>query len=78
MQALEQEAARLTRDKQEMERLDQFKSVFMLTVAHELRSPVTGAQSLLRSMLCELAGELNDQQREILHRVEAATPNCWS
>ena len=67
---LEQEAARLARDKQEMERLDQFKSAFMLTVAHELRSPVAAAQSLLRTMLRGLAGELNEQQQEILRRVE--------
>jgi signal transduction histidine kinase len=67
---MEQEAARLARDKQEMERLDQFKSAFMLTVAHELRSPVAAAQSLLRTMLRGLAGELNEQQREILRRVE--------
>jgi signal transduction histidine kinase len=70
MQNLEQEAARLARDKQEMERLDQFKSAFMLTVAHELRSPVAAAQSLLRTMLRGMAGELNDRQREVLRRVE--------
>jgi len=70
LQNLEQETARLARDKQEMERLDQFKSAFMLTVAHELRSPVAAAQSLLRTMLRGMAGELNDQQREVLRRVE--------
>jgi two-component system phosphate regulon sensor histidine kinase PhoR len=53
-----------------MERLDQFKSAFMLTVAHELRSPVAAAQSLLRTMLRGMAGELNDRQREVLRRVE--------
>ena len=70
LQNLEQEAARLARDKQEMERLDLFKSAFMLTVAHELRSPVAAAQSLLRTMLRGMAGELNDQQQEVLRRVE--------
>jgi len=70
LRALEQETARLARDKQEMERLDQFKSAFMLTVAHELRSPVAAAQSLLRTMLRGMTGDLNDQQREILRRVE--------
>jgi signal transduction histidine kinase len=70
LQTVERETARLERDKQEMERLDQFKSAFMLTVAHELRSPVAAAQSLLRTMLRGLAGELNDQQREVLRRVE--------
>jgi signal transduction histidine kinase len=71
LQSLEQETARLEHERQEMERLDRFKSAFMLTVAHELRSPVAGAQSLLRTMLKGLAGDLNDQQRDILRRVEA-------
>jgi signal transduction histidine kinase len=70
LQALEEETARLEREREEMQSLDRFKSAFMLTVAHELRSPVAAAQSLLRTMLRGLAGELNDQQREIVRRVE--------
>jgi signal transduction histidine kinase len=66
----ERRASELTRDKQEMERLDAFKSAFMLTVAHELRSPVAAAQSLLRTLLRGVAGDLNEQQRQVLSRVE--------
>jgi signal transduction histidine kinase len=43
----------------------------MLTVAHELRSPVAAAQSLMRTLLRGLAGQLNSQQREILDRIES-------
>jgi len=68
--AIEQEAAELARAKEEMERLDRLKTTFMLTVAHELRSPVAGAQSLLRTLLRGLAGQLNDQQNDILNRIE--------
>ena len=68
--AIEQEAAKLAIAKEEMERLDKLKTTFMLTVAHELRSPVAGAQSLLRTLLRGLAGELNDQQNDILQRIE--------
>jgi len=71
LQAIEQQAAELTYVKEEMERLERFKSAFMLTVAHELRAPVGGAQSLLRTLLRGLTGELNEQQRDILCRVEA-------
>jgi len=71
LQAIEQQAAELTYAKEEMERLERFKSAFMLTVAHELRAPVGGAQSLLRTLLRGLTGELNEQQRDILCRVEA-------
>ncbi len=70
LQAIEREAAELAREKTEMEKLDLLKTDFMLTVAHELRSPVAGAQSLLRTLLRGLAGELNDQQNDILQRIE--------
>jgi signal transduction histidine kinase len=70
LQQVEAQAAELTRAKEEMERLDRFKSAFMLTVAHELRAPVVAAQSLLRAMLRGLAGDVNEKQSEILARVE--------
>jgi len=68
--AVEKEAVELARAKEEMEKLDQAKSAFMLTVSHELRAPVGGAQSLLRTMTRGIAGELSDQQRDILKRIE--------
>ena len=68
--AVERRAATLAREKQEMERLDQQKSDFMRTVAHELRAPVAGAQSLVRTLLRGMSGELTDQQKEILQRIE--------
>jgi len=71
LQQIEQQAADLARSQAEMERLDQQKSAFMITVAHELRAPIGGAQSLLRTILRGLAGELNSQQHEMLQRVEA-------
>ena len=71
LQAIEQQAEELKRAKEEMERLNEFKSEFIWTVAHELRSPVGGAQSLLRTLVRGLAGELTDNQRQILGRVES-------
>ena len=70
LQNIELEAAALAKEKDEMERLDRYKSSFMLTVAHELRSPVGGAQSLLRTVMRGLAGEINPQQRDMLGRVD--------
>jgi signal transduction histidine kinase len=67
---VETQAAELARAKEAMERLDKFKSAFMLTVAHELLAPVVAAQSLLRTMLRGLAGDVNERQGEILGRVE--------
>jgi two-component system sensor histidine kinase/response regulator len=70
LQEVEKETIRLAQEKEELQRLEQYKSDFMTTVAHELRSPVAGAQSLLRALLHSLAGGLNEQQKEILNRVD--------
>jgi two-component system sensor histidine kinase/response regulator len=70
LQEVEKETARLAREKEELQRLEQYKSEFMTTVAHELRSPIAGAQSLLRTLTRGLAGGLNEQQRELLSRVD--------
>ena len=70
LQSIEQEAARLAAAKAEAEKLNQFKTEFTNMVTHELRAPVGGAQSLVRTLLRGLAGELNPQQIDILKRVE--------
>jgi two-component system sensor histidine kinase/response regulator len=66
LQAVEQEAAELARAKEEMERLDKFKTAFTLTVAHELRAPVTALQSFLLAMLKGYVAP--DQQQDVLQR----------
>ncbi len=53
----------------ELRHIDQTKSQFVRTVTHELRGPVVGAQSLLRTVTRDLAGGLNDVQRDILRRL---------
>jgi signal transduction histidine kinase len=54
-----------------LQRADTERAQFVRTVTHELRSPVGGAQSLLRVLLQQMAGELNPSQQDILRRVEA-------
>jgi two-component system sensor histidine kinase/response regulator len=61
LRAIEQEAAELARAKEEMEQLDRFKTAFMLTVAHELRAPLTALQSFL---LAVLKGYIPPEQQE--------------
>jgi signal transduction histidine kinase len=53
-----------------LQRADTERAQFVRTVTHELRSPVGGAQSLLRVLLQQMAGELNPSQQDILRRVE--------
>jgi two-component system sensor histidine kinase/response regulator len=66
LQAIEREAVELARAKEEMERLDRFKTTFTLTVAHELRAPITALQSFLLAMLKGYVSP--DQQKEVLQR----------
>ncbi len=54
---------------QALKKLDMDKSQFVRAVTHELRSPVTGAQSLLRGVLKGYAGDLTDRQRDIMGRL---------
>lgn len=54
-----------------LQREDEQRSQFVRMVTHELRAPVGGAQSLLRTLLRGLAGDLSAQQRDMLTRVEA-------
>ena len=70
LQVLEKEAYEQALVRQQAEKLDQFKSSFATMVAHELRSPVAGVQSLVRTLLRGMAGGLTDQQTEVLTRVE--------
>jgi signal transduction histidine kinase len=70
LQAIEQQTIELARARDEAEKLIEFKSSFLQVAAHELRSPVNGAQSLVRTLLHGLVGEFTPQQFELLSRVE--------
>jgi len=52
-----------------LRRTDEVKSQFVRTVTHELRAPVAGAQSLLRSVAHESAGSLTSLQADVLRRL---------
>lgn len=49
--------------------VDEMKSKFVLTVTHELRSPVSVVRSLLRTMMAGYVGAMTDAQRDIVTRV---------
>jgi signal transduction histidine kinase len=71
LKELENEKAELARAIEEAKKLNEFKSSFLLMVAHDLRSPLSGAQSLVRTLLRGYVGELKPQQAELLSRIEA-------
>lgn len=70
LQVLQKQFAELEKAQEQAEKLSEFKSKFATMVAHELRSPVGAAQTLVRTLLRGLAGELNPKQAELLGRVE--------
>jgi signal transduction histidine kinase len=51
-----------------VEALDAAKSHFIRIVTHELRSPVSVTQSLLRNIVAGYAGQVSEQQLDILNR----------
>lgn len=51
-----------------IEEMDEIRSRFMLTITHELRSPVSVVRSLLCTITSGYAGEPTEQQREIILR----------
>jgi signal transduction histidine kinase len=53
-----------------LRKADEERAQFVRMVTHELRAPVGGAQSLLRTLLRGLAGELSEQQHDLLARLE--------
>jgi signal transduction histidine kinase len=53
---------------QALGQLDQQKSKFVLTVTHELRSPVSVIRSLLRTMTAGYTGSLSEEQRDMVTR----------
>ena len=55
---------------QRLEELEQAKSDFVFTVAHELKSPVAAIQSILRVLLEGYAGEIFQKQKELIDRAE--------
>jgi signal transduction histidine kinase len=53
-----------------LESAGQERGMFVRMVTHELRTPVAGAQSLVRAMLRGLVGDFTEKQNELLNRVD--------
>lgn len=59
-----------------LKELDRIKSDFVNSVSHDLRSPLTAILGYVE--LIERVGEINDQQREFIHRVQISVHNITS
>ncbi len=55
----------------DLAQIEASKSQFIRVTTHELRSPVTVSQSLIRTVLKGYAGSLTDKQREVFGRISS-------
>jgi signal transduction histidine kinase len=62
--ALEVQNLELSRAVAHLRELDQMKSNFLATVSHELRTPLTSVIGFTDMLLKEIAGPLNEEQRD--------------
>jgi signal transduction histidine kinase len=62
-------AIRMGREVAELERIEASMSSFIHVATHELRSPVTVAQSLVQAVLKGYAGPLTERQQDVFARV---------
>jgi signal transduction histidine kinase len=53
-----------------LQHTDQERAEFVRNITHELRAPVTSSQSLLRALIHQMVGDLTNEQRDILTRIE--------
>lgn len=58
---------------QELKQLDQMKSNFLSVISHELRTPLTAMSGFVDLILEERVGEVNENQRMLMTRVQKNT-----
>ncbi len=66
----------VTQDITHLKELDRIKSDFVTTVSHDLRSPLTAILGYIE--LVERAGQVNELQKEFIHRVQSSVQQISS
>jgi PAS domain S-box-containing protein len=64
---------KLERLNQELRQVDEFKTNFLVSIAHKLRSPLAAITGHVDTMLDEDIGEINPDQRDALHACQRST-----
>jgi len=65
-------------DVTELKLLDRLKSEFVTKVSHELRSPLSSIDQQLAMVLCDLVGDVPQEQRQVLSRAKEKTQGLIS
>ena len=69
--AIQQREVSLQAAREQAERADQVKSMFLASVSHELRTPLNAIINLTKFVGLGLYGPVNDEQVDILQKVES-------
>ena len=70
--AIQQREISLKEARERAEQADRVKSMFLANVSHELRTPLNAIINLTKFVALGMYGEVNDEQKETLHKVEAS------
>ncbi|HEX6306984.1 MAG TPA: PAS domain S-box protein [Longimicrobiales bacterium] len=73
LRAIEEANARLAQRTVEAESANRTKSEFLATMSHELRTPINAIMGYTDLLDAEIAGALNDAQRDHLRRISASS-----
>jgi signal transduction histidine kinase len=70
--AIQQREISLEEAREQAERADRVKSMFLASVSHELRTPLNAIINLTKFVALGMYGEINPEQKETLYKVEAS------
>jgi signal transduction histidine kinase len=70
--AIQQREISLEEAREQAERADKAKSMFLASVSHELRTPLNAIINLTKFVALDMYGATNDEQKDILLKVEAS------
>lgn len=68
----------IARDMTAIRDVARMKAHFLSMITHELRSPINAINGYLDLALTDIAGELNDQQREFIERARAGSEHLYA
>jgi signal transduction histidine kinase len=76
--AIQQREISLEEAREQAERADRVKSMFLASVSHELRTPLNAIINLTKFVALGMYGDINTEQKETLYKVESSGKHLLS